>query len=94
MLSLKDDAVPECAAVRGCPVESRVGRLDEAGRRKRVIVSGEFVECLNGNSVTKLRASDGRNLGTFPTGPGPYAIAFDGANIWVTNIPDGTVSKR
>ena len=38
--------------------------------------------------------SDGRNLGTFPTGPGPYAIAFDGANIWVTNIPDGTVSKR
>ncbi len=37
----------------------------------------------NGNSVTKLRASDGANLGTFPLGTNPTGIAFDGANIWV-----------
>jgi hypothetical protein len=36
--------------------------------------------------VTKLRASDGTVLGTFPTPPsaGPYGIAFDGTYIWVS----------
>lgn len=33
--------------------------------------------------VTKLRASDGTNLGTFPLGPS-WGVAFDGANIWVS----------
>jgi DNA-binding beta-propeller fold protein YncE len=42
--------------------------------------------------VTKLRASDGANLGTFSVGGGPYGVAFDGANVWVTN-GNGTVSK-
>ena len=37
------------------------------------------------NTVTKLRASDGAALGTFPAGPFPYGVAFDGANIWVVN---------
>src|ERR1700680_3023816 len=37
------------------------------------------------NTVTKLRASDGANLGTFAVGGGPEGVAFDGANIWVTN---------
>jgi hypothetical protein len=44
-----------------------------------------WVVNLNGGSVTKLRASDGTNLGSFPTGTGnPNSVAFDGANIWVT----------
>ena len=34
------------------------------------------------NNVTKLRASDGANLGTFGVGSGPRNLAFDGANIW------------
>jgi DNA-binding beta-propeller fold protein YncE len=40
----------------------------------------------NGNTVTKLRASDGTVLGTFPSPPsdGPYGIAFDGTYIWVS----------
>jgi DNA-binding beta-propeller fold protein YncE len=46
------------------------------------------------NDVTKLRASDGANLGTFPVGSGPSAIAFDGANMWVANANSNTVSKR
>src|SRR4051812_31352147 len=45
------------------------------------------------SSVTKLRASDGANLGTFPVGNNPRAIAFDGANIWVANQYENTVTK-
>jgi hypothetical protein len=37
------------------------------------------------NTVSKLRASDGTNLGSFQVGNGPCGIAFDGANIWVAN---------
>jgi hypothetical protein len=36
------------------------------------------------NTITKLRAADGANLGTFATPPAPFGIAFDGQNIWVT----------
>jgi len=34
-----------------------------------------------GSSVTKVRANDGTNLGTFTTGSGPTGIAFDEANM-------------
>ena len=54
------------------------------------------------NTVNKLRASDGVNLGTFAVGEAPEGIAFDGTNIWVANYfgksatkllaSDGTVS--
>ena len=43
--------------------------------------------------MNKLRASDGKNLGTFTTGFQPLGIAFDGANIWVANRSDDTVTK-
>jgi hypothetical protein len=45
------------------------------------------------NSITKLRASDGANLGAFKTGNHPSAAAFDGANIWVVNYLDATIGK-
>src|SRR5271166_244832 len=45
------------------------------------------------NSVTKLRASDGANLGNFSVGNGPLGIAFDGASIWVTNRGSNSVTK-
>jgi DNA-binding beta-propeller fold protein YncE len=44
--------------------------------------------------VTKLRASDGALIGTFPTGQFPEGAAFDGANVWVVNAGNNTVSKR
>jgi len=48
----------------------------------------------NGTNVTKLRANDGVNLGTFPVGSGPFHhVAFDGANIWVTNRGGNNVTK-
>jgi hypothetical protein len=48
----------------------------------------------NGDStVTKLRVSDGANLGTFNVGGAPMGVAFDGANIWVVNSFPNTVTK-
>jgi DNA-binding beta-propeller fold protein YncE len=43
--------------------------------------------------VTKLRATDGANLGTFTVDLQPVAIAFDGANIWVANQSTNTLSE-
>jgi DNA-binding beta-propeller fold protein YncE len=43
--------------------------------------------------VTRLRASDGANLGTFSVGTGPAGVAFDGSSIWVANVGSDTVSK-
>ena len=43
--------------------------------------------------VTKLRASDGIEIGTYPAGNGPRRLAFDGSSIWVANWEDGTVTK-
>ena len=45
------------------------------------------------DDVTKVRASDGSNLGTFPTGNYTIGVAFDGSSIRVTNGNSGTVSK-
>jgi DNA-binding beta-propeller fold protein YncE len=38
-------------------------------------------------TVSKLRASDGKALGTFKIPCCPYGIAFDGAKLWVTTDP-------
>jgi hypothetical protein len=46
-----------------------------------------------GNTVTKLRASDGKVLGTFNVGNGPWWPTFDGANVWVPLTGDNTVIK-
>ena len=58
------------------------------------------------NTVTTLRASDGTcnsvanppgssvTACSFAVGSTPYGVAFDGANIWVTNYNSSTVSKR
>jgi sugar lactone lactonase YvrE len=35
-------------------------------------------------TVTKLRASNGKLLGTFSVPGAPYGLAFDGSHIWVT----------
>ncbi len=52
-----------------------------------------WVANLGPNSVSKLRASDGAVLGTFPVGDSPVAVAFDGANIWVGNQNSRNVNK-
>src|SRR5215469_6128121 len=47
----------------------------------------------DGNTVTKLRASDGALLGTFNVGNTPSSVAFDGVNIWVGNENGGNITK-
>jgi len=47
----------------------------------------------NGESVTKLRAADGANKGTFAVGDYLLDLAFDGETIWVGDWLGGTVSK-
>ena len=34
-----------------------------------------------------------QQLGTFTVGMGPFGMAFDGANIWVSNEFDNSVTK-
>jgi YVTN family beta-propeller protein len=60
-----------------------------------VVFDGSSIWVANygSGSVTKLRASDGTNLGTFPVGSSPYGIAFDGSSVWVANYDSNTVSK-
>ncbi|MFC1943444.1 YncE family protein [Chloroflexota bacterium] len=53
-----------------------------------------WVANTNGNTVTKLKASDGSTVGTYGVGNSPYGICFDGANIWVVNLGGNTVSKH
>jgi len=45
------------------------------------------------SAVTKLRATDGANLGTFPVGPSPYDVEFNNGSIFVTNSDSNTVSQ-
>ena len=45
------------------------------------------------NTVSKLRASDGANLGTFAVGSIPVPVAFDGVSIWVAAQFGNSVSK-
>jgi hypothetical protein len=52
-----------------------------------------WVTNINSSNVTKLRASDGANLGTFAGVNGPAGVAFDGANIWVADYGSDTVTK-
>jgi DNA-binding beta-propeller fold protein YncE len=44
------------------------------------------------NVVTKLSASSGGILASYPVGNYPNGLAFDGANIWVANQEDNTVT--
>jgi len=52
-----------------------------------------WVSNFQSSNVTKLRASDGTFLGSFPTGINPYFVAFDGAFIWTANWGSNTASK-
>ena len=43
-------------------------------------------------TVTRFKL-DGKQAGTFNVGVGPLFMAFDGANVWVVNQGDQTVTK-
>src|SRR5205807_1531946 len=80
-------------------LSSRRGRIE--GMEHRAGFAGDQVDFMafdgsniwvtNGadNTVTKLRASSGALLGTYPVGLRPDMVAFDGSNVWVTNDGGG-----
>jgi hypothetical protein len=41
----------------------------------------------NGNTVTKMRASDGEILAVYNVGADGSGVAFDGVNLWLTAGP-------
>jgi len=43
--------------------------------------------------ATRAQALEMRVIGCVNVGSDPYGVAFDGANIWVTNQDSGTVTK-
>lgn len=45
-----------------------------------------------GNAVRRLRPSDGTVLGSYPV-PAPFRLAFDGANVWASNINNNQLTK-
>lgn len=45
------------------------------------------------NTVTKLRASDGANLGSFAVGNFPQGVVFDGTNMWVSGANSDNVTQ-
>lgn len=45
------------------------------------------------DTVSKLRASDGLDLGSFAVSDATSGIAFDGTGVWLANFGDDTVSK-
>jgi len=44
-------------------------------------------------TLSKLRASDGANLGNFVVGSEPRFVTFDGVNIWVANFNSQSITK-
>jgi DNA-binding beta-propeller fold protein YncE len=52
-----------------------------------------WVANFNDVTVTKLRASDGKVLGTFTVGNAPFDMEFDGANVWVSIAGSNVVAK-
>jgi DNA-binding beta-propeller fold protein YncE len=46
------------------------------------------------DTVTKLRAFDGKLLGTFAVGLSPVGLAFDGINVWTANRDGDSLSRR
>ena len=63
---------------------------------REIAFDGESIWVVNreDDTMTRLRASDGANLGTFPVGDSPHDVKFDGTHIWVANWADDTVSKH
>jgi outer membrane lipoprotein-sorting protein len=55
--------------------------------------SNIWVANAGGNTVTKVRASDGVVLGAFQVGTNPTKVTFDGSNVWVSNSSTTTVTK-
>jgi hypothetical protein len=62
---------------------------------EQMAFDGEFLWVANtyGQSLSKIRASDGGVAGVFPLSPYPRGIAFDGTYIWVSTENSNVLHK-
>lgn len=68
----------------------------EVGKRPRGLAfdgTNIWVANWGSNTVTKLRASDGSLVGTYPVGTNPEAVVFDGLHIWVSNTGSDSLTR-
>ena len=52
-----------------------------------------WVVCNGDSTLVKLSPSSGTVVATYATGKGPFAVAFDGLNVWVSNFATNSVSR-
>ena len=62
------------------------------GAGGKMAFDGTYIWVTAGNTVVRLK-ENGAVDGSFKVGSQPIGIAFDGANIWVANSSDNSVSK-
>jgi len=79
--------------MEGCPTAVVPAGFPHPSAPLGVAFDGANIWVANSSNVSKLRVSDGANLGTFATGSVPAGLAFDGANVWVTNNFGFSVSR-
>ena len=100
---LADSAVTSAKIASGQTVKGLNGLTDNvtlaAGDNVTIVPSGSTLTIsatgpkLNSQQIALLRWYDVNKTASFQVGNSPVAIAFDGANIWVSNHGDNTVTK-
>jgi hypothetical protein len=58
-----------------------------------LLCSSPALSQINPNQIAVLKWYPANTTTTFAVGHAPWAAAFDGSSIWVTNFPDATLSK-
>src|SRR5271169_3505275 len=72
---------------------AHLGTFAVGGQPNGILFDGQNIwVTISPNTISKLRASDGKVLGTFATGSAPWWPAFDGKNVWIPNASSGTVT--
>jgi outer membrane protein assembly factor BamB len=69
-----------------------LGTYTTASQSSNVVFDGTYIWVSCTGSVVKLNAANGALIAKYSAG-GPYGVAFDGADVWVSNENLGTVSK-
>ena len=97
VLLLPPNVVHHSVRARGMQIQTIPQAIDfSVGRRPEALLfdgNNVWVANQQSDSLTKLRASDGLNLGTFETGTRPVALTYDGTHVWVANKMSNNVMK-
>jgi hypothetical protein len=84
-------AVLFCLALISTSALAQSGVVDSTKNANQLAVQHWY----QGNQSAQQSVFPGLTIAapSFPTGNGPLALAFDGANMWTVNFGDNTVTK-